>query len=440
MGALANDPILLGVSAIALVLIISALGVPIAVSLTAVAGLGMWLSGGFNYVSVNFETLPFDSIANYSFAVIPMFVLMGAFATEAGIVTDLFTALNRFAERTRGGLYLATTAASAGFAAISGSTVVNAAVFTRMALPEMIEHGYDKRISAGLIAAAGTFAALIPPSLTFVVIGILTGESIGALFIAGIVPGLLTAAAYLVVIPVLVRFRPDWAPAPVGTSTLRERVAGLRTVWPMILLVLIVLGGIYSGLTSPTSAGAVGAAGALIIALALRRISRRQIWQSFKHTAELTSVIFFIVVGGLLFSRFLASSGFVGELISMVTQVGMSGPVFLLAIIVMYFILGMFIDSMSMLVVTLPFVFPIMISFGYNPLWFGVVVTKLMEIAVITPPFGLNLFTVVSASERRISAAEMMVGVLPFVILEIVILAILILLPVLSTWLPSTMY
>ncbi len=434
------EPITMGFAGIAGLILLAGMGVPIAFAITLVGAVGMALVTDVEFVLVTFQSLPYATASEYAFAVIPMFVLMGAIASSAGMIGELYAAVNRWLERVRGGLYIATALASAGFAAISGSTVVNAAMFTRIALPEMLALGYNRGISAGCIAAAGTFAALIPPSLTFVIFGILTGESIGELFIAGIVPGLLTAAFYVVVIPVMLRFRPEWAPRLDLHSTLGEKLRGMTGIWPMLLLVVIVLGGIYTGITPPTAAGALGAVGALLIALGRRKIGAGQIWEAVRQTAELTSVLFIIIIGGLLFSRFLVVSGFVAELTVLVTDSGLTGPAFILVMVAMYLVMGMFIDPLSMLVMTVPFVYPVIKSLGMDPIWFAIVLTKMIEIAVITPPVGLNLFAVISAAGGRVKTGEMFYGVLPFVLMEVVILAILIVFPVLSTWLPDTMH
>jgi tripartite ATP-independent transporter DctM subunit len=434
-----SEPIVMGLVGVVVLVLLTGLGIPIAFAITLVGAVGMLISSDVNYTIVTFQTLPFSTASEYAFAVIPMFVLMGAFAAASGIVGELYAAVNRWLEGARGGLYMATAVASAGFAAISGSTVVNAAMFTRIALPEMLQLGYHRGVSAGCIAAAGTFAALIPPSLTFVVFGILTGESIGALFIAGILPGLLTAAFYLLAIPVMMRIKPEWAPPPSHRSTFAEKMKGMRGIWPMLVLVLIVLGGIYTGITPPTAAGAVGAVGALAISLARRRIGLRAIWDCFKQTAELTSVLFIIIIGGILFSRFLVVSGFITDLTDLVTASGLTAPMFILTIVVMYVIMGMFIDPLSMLVMTVPFIYPVIISFGMDPIWFGVVTVKLIEIAVITPPVGINLFAVVSAADGRVSTADLFFGVLPFVLIECIVLLLLVLFPAISTWLPATM-
>jgi C4-dicarboxylate transporter DctM subunit len=434
-----SDPLIMGAVAIAALLAVAAAGVPIAFSIGLVGAAGMFLTTGATYTVMTFQSLPYAAASEYAFAVIPMFVLMGAIASASGIISELYTAVNRWMEAERGGLFMATAVASAGFAAISGSTVVNAAMFTRIALPEMMQLGYHKGVSAGCIAAAGTFAALIPPSLTFVIFGILTDESIGALFIAGILPGILTAACYVGVIPLLVRLRPDWAPPSVSRFTLREKLTGLKGVWPMLALVFIVLGGLYTGVTPPTAAGALGAVGALFISIVRRRITTSDVWASFKQTAELTAVLFILIIAGLLFSRFLVISGFVTELTDIVINSGLSANMFIVLMVLMYLLLGMFIDPLSMLVMTVPFIFPVVKGYGLDPIWFGVILCKMIEIAVITPPVGLNLFAVVSASEGRVSISDMYFGILPFVVIELVVLLILILFPAISTYLPTTM-
>ena len=434
------EPIAIGFLGIAGLILFAGLGVPIAFSITLVGAVGMAAVTDVEFVLVTFQSLPYATASEYAFAVIPMFVLMGAIASSAGIIGELYTAVNRWLENVRGGLYIATAVASAGFAAISGSTVVNAAMFTRIALPEMLALGYNRGISAGCIAAAGTFAALIPPSLTFVIFGILTGESIGELFIAGIVPGLLTAAFYVVVIPIMLKVRPDWAPQLEVHSTFAQKLRGMTGIWPMLLLVFIVLGGIYTGITPPTAAGALGACGALLIALGRHKIGPGQIWEAVRQTAELTSVLFIIIIGGLLFSRFLVVSGFVADLTVLVTDSGFTPGTFILVMVVMYLVMGMFVDPLSMLVMTVPFVFPVIKSMGMDPIWFAIILTKMIEIAVITPPVGLNLFAVVSAARGQVRTGEMFTGILPFVAMEVVILGILIAFPILSTWLPNTMH
>ena len=434
-----TDPLTLGFVSIGILIVLAALGMPIAFAIGIVGAAGMYIIVGETFVIATIQSLPYAVSSEYSFAVIPMFVLMGAIAAQSGIVSELYTAVSRWTEELRGGILMATTLASAGFAAISGSTIVNAAMFTKIALPEVIKRGYHRGISAGAIAASGTFAALIPPSLTFVVLGIMTEQSIGKLFMAGILPGLLTASCYLVAIPIIGKARPDWIPPAQDRIPFKDKVLGMKAIWPMLVLVFLVLGGIYTGITPPTAAGAVGAAGALAIAVLRRRFSYQKLWNSVRETAQLTSILFVLIIAGLLFSRFLVVSGFVDELTSFVTESGLSLTGFLILMVIMYVILGMFIDPLSMLVMTVPFIYPVVLSYGLDPIWFGVILCKLIEIGVITPPVGLNLFAVVSAAGGKVKIGEVYVGVLPFILIEIIVLAILMLYPQISTFLPSQM-
>lgn len=428
-----------GLVGIACLLSLTALGVPVGIAIAAVGIVGMATTGGLDFMLATLTTLPYQTTSHYNFVVIPMFVLMGSIASSAGIVSEVYAAAYRWTAGIRGGLFTATTLASAGFAAVSGSTVVNAAVFTRIALPEMIKFGYDRGVGGGCIAAAGTFAALIPPSLSFVIYGILTGESIGRLLMAGVLPGLLTVAGYLVVIPVMVRLRPHWAPPPVERFSFGEKLASLRGVWPMMLLITLVLGGIYGGFMPPSAAGAVGAAGALVIAFAKRKLPFGTLTSSLRETALLTGSLFIIIIGGLIFTRFLTISGFIAAANAFVVAADFTPLQFMIALTVFYFILGMFIDPISMLAMTIPFIYPIAMTLGLDAIWLGVITVKMIEIAVITPPVGINLFAVVAASDGKLRTSEVFRGILPFVVIELFILVLLIAFPAVSTWLPTTM-
>jgi len=428
-----------GLLAFAVLLGLIALRVPIGFALGAIGSIGLWWTGGPELTLSVLKSLPYGVASEYAFVVIPMFILMGALTATAGITTDLYTALYKWLSGIRGSLYIVTTLASAGFAAISGSTVVNAVVFTRVALPEMIRLNYHRGFGAGCIAAAGTFAALIPPSIAMVVIAIVTDESIGELLIAGIVPGLVTVAIYVVGILVFVRVRPSIAGDTTARFSLEERLASLKTVWPLVLLSAIVLGGIYTGTMFPSSAGAVGAIGALAIALALRRLTRAGFWEALCSTAATTGVLMAIIVGGLIFSRMLVISGFIAEFAGAIIAFGVEPWMFLAGIVVIYLVLGMFVDSLSMVIVTLPFLYPVAVQLGIDTVWFAVVIVKLIELSTITPPVGLNLYAILSAAGKQVDARDVFLGVLPFVALEIVALAVILSFPALSTWLPNRM-
>ena len=433
------DPILAGGIAIAALLFLVAIRVPVAFAMLGVGFAGLCFLRTPLFALIQLQTVPYALVASYTFVVVPMFVLMGSIAAESGLIKDLYHAADLWLERLKGSLYYATVVGSTLFAAISGSTIVNSAMFTRVALPEMIKFKYHRGFSAGCIAGVGTLAALIPPSLSFVIYGILTEQSIGQLLIAGVIPGVLTAVMFILVIKVTLWIRPNWAPQPVARHSFRERFRSLGAIWPVTILILLVLGGIYTGVLPPSAAGAVGAVGALIISLLRRSISAPGLRQSLEATISMTTVIFIILIGGMLFSRFLLASGFVNEMNMLVSDNAVSTFLFMASLVVVYFVLGMFVDPMSMMVMTLPVFFPISQALDIDPIWFGVIVIKLVEIAVITPPVGMNLFAVVSGAEGKVKTSEVFVGVLPFLVAELLALSVLFLFPSLATFLPEQM-
>lgn len=428
-----------GGMAFVVLLAMLAIGVPVGFALAGVAAAGLYLSVGTTFMLTTFKVTPYTLASDYTFVVVPMFVLMGAIAGRAGIIGDLYAAAQAMLSRVRGGLFMATIMAQAGFAAASGSTVVASGVFTRMALPEMLRFRYDPGVSAGCIAAAGTLAGLIPPSIAMVLYALLTGEPVGALLIAGILPGLLTAGGYMLGIRIWLQFRPDWAPPMTEHVSWSARFSALGRVWSVLLLMFLVMGGIYSGQFPPSAAGAVGAAGALLIALSMRRIDSRQLWSALVESARITAMIFIIVIGGLIFSRFLLISGFIGDLRVLIqsTELGIAG--FMVMTVALFLLLGMFLDSVSLLVIALPFLYPISQTLGIDAIWFAVIVVKLIEIAAISPPVGLNLYAVLAAADKMVTSRDLFKGVLPFIAIEMVILALLLLFPWIATILPETM-
>jgi tripartite ATP-independent transporter DctM subunit len=416
-----------------------ALGIPVAYAIGTVAILGILYAVGPVFLLSTIQSLPYAFASDYNFVVVPLFVLMGALASRAGIISDLYQAAFQLTSRVRGSLMMATVMAQAMFAAISGSTTVAANIFTRMALPEMTRYGYNKGVSAGCVAAAGTLAGLIPPSIAMVLYAILTGEPVGKLLIAGILPGVLTAVGYIVGIKVMLMVRPEWAPLITERFTLKQKFKALTNTWTVVLLIGLVLGGIYAGAFPPSAAGAVGAAGVLVIALSTRRLPKGALWESLIESARVSAVLFLIVMAGLMFSRFLLISGFIGDLKTFVTAVELTAPMFIAMVIVLFLILGCFVDSVSLMVITLPFLYPISKALGIDGIWFGVLVIKLIEIAAITPPVGLNLFAVMSAAKGQLQSRELFMGVIPFLIMEAFILALMIAFPSIATLLPTLM-
>lgn len=433
------DPVTAGLTLIGAMLLLVALGVPVAIAMGAAAAGGMWYFGGASLMLANMETLPYSISSQYAFVVVPMFILMGALTASAGMTKELYDAAYRWTSGVRGSLYYATTLASAGFAAINGATIVSALVFTRIALPEMLRLGYNKGLSAGCICAAGTFAALIPPSVPIIIYALLSGESVGQVLMAGIVPGLLTVAVYMVGLWIFLRFRPDLAPKHTERFSMRQRMDSLKPLWAVIALFLLVMGGIYAGLMFPSAAGAVGAIGALLIGVARRRLGTGEIADALRQTAISTAVLFLIIVAGLLFSRSLLVTGFITGLTAQIRELSIQPWVFISLVIVLYIILGMFVDTISMMVMTIPFLFPIAKEIGIDPIWFGIIIVKLVEIGAITPPVGLNLYAVLTAAEGRVTSRVLFKGVIPFIGFEAVALGLIWGFPEISLWLPRTM-
>ena len=433
------DPGTTGVIVLAVLVFLLAAGVHIGISLGLGGLLGIYLTIGPNAAWAQLATTPFSKTNNFDLAVIPLFILMGALATQAGLTTDLYKAAHHWLGRMTGGLAMATTMASAAFGAACGSTIVNAAVFTKMAMPEMTRFGYDKRLSAGCIAASGTLASLIPPSILMLIYAVITEQSTGKLLIAGLVPGLLSAAMYILGIWLWVKRRPEIAPKVEFQISRREKWRSLRGVWGITFLFVLVIGGIYTGWFVPTLAGAVGAFGAFLIVAGKRRLTPATLIDTFKDAGITTSTIFIIVIGGELLARFLTYTGLVSEISAWLLALGLPPLVYLLAFALLYLVLGMMIEPIAIMVMTLPVMFPIMTGVGYDPIWLGVISIKLAEISLMTPPVGLNVYVVRSASPVPLRLEQVFAGVMPFLAMDLITLTLLIAFPSIVTFLPNLM-
>ena len=416
-----------------------ALGAHIGVALGLSGFLGIYLTVGPDAAFAQLSAVPFGTTNSFALAVIPLFILMGSFATVAAITTDLFRAAYVWLGGLRGGLAMATVMSSAAFGAASGSTIVNAAVFTRMAMPEMTRFGYHVGLSAGCIAAAGTLAAMIPPSILMVIYAVITEQSIGKLLIAGIVPGVLTALIYCGGIYAIARWRPDIAPRAKLSFTWGERWRSLYGVSGIMILFVVVVGGIYGGYFPATYAGAVGAFGAFIIALVKRRLGLGSLLEVLKEAAVTTSVIFIIVVGGILFARVLTYSGLVTTISTALLTIGTGKYIYLLGFMLLFTVLGCFLEPIAIMVMTLPIMFPVMTAAGFDPIWLGVIAVKLAEIGVLTPPVGLNVFVVKSASPVPVTLGQAFAGVAPFIVLDFLSLGLYVAFPEVLLWLPNLM-
>ena len=433
------DPATAGIIVAILLFFLLAAGVHIGVGLGLSGFVGILITINERAALAQLATVPFSTTNSFTLAVIPLFILMGALATQAGLTTDLYKAAYNWMGKISGGLAMATTLASAAFGAACGSTIVNAAVFTKMAMPEMTKFGYDKRISAGCIAASGTLASLIPPSILMIIYAVITEQSVARLLVAGLVPGLMSAAIYMFGIYLVAKARPDLCPIPDVTITRREKWESLKGVWGISFLFVLVIGGIYLGFFVPTYAGAVGAFGAFLIVAAKGKLNGKMLVETFKDAGITTSTIFIIVIGGIIFARFLTYTGLVSDISDWMLALELSPFMYLVGFAVLYLILGMLIDPIAIMVMTLPVMFPILTSVGYDPIWLGVIAIKLAEISLITPPVGLNVYVVRSASPVPLRLEEVFAGVTPFLMMDFVTLGLLIAFPSIVLALPNLM-
>jgi tripartite ATP-independent transporter DctM subunit len=377
------------------------------------------------------------TVTDYSFGVIPMFLLMGAFVSVSGISRELFRAGNTIVGHWKGGLGIATICACGGFAAISGSSVATAATFSAVAYPEMRRYKYPESFATGVIAVGGTLGAMLPPSTVLAVYGIITQQDIGKLFIAGIVPGLLAIVMHIVTIAIIGVVRPGFLPAG-PRSSWKERFIAFRDVWSPLLLFLFVIGGLYGGFFIPTEAGAVGAVGAFIIGVARGKLNKDGILQSLLQATRTAAAVFTVLIGALCFGYFLTITQTPQAVTAFLTELGL-GPYGVLALILlMYLVLGCLMDAMAMIILTVPIIFPVISHLGFDPIWFGVIIVMTVELGLIHPPVGMNVF-VIKSVVKDVSFATIFKGVIPFVATDLVRLVILIAFPLLATWLPEHM-
>jgi C4-dicarboxylate transporter DctM subunit len=413
-----------------------ALRVPIAIAMGAVGlvGIGLMRSWPAALASTTTEIL---DIAKYTLSVVPLFILMGNFVTKAGLSRELFQAAYAFIGHRRAGLALSTIAACAGFGAICGSSLATAATMARVAMPEMRRFGYADSFAAGAIAAGGTLGILIPPSVILVIYGIMTEQSIGALFAAGIVPGILATLLYMGAAALVTRRNPALGPPGERTSW-PDRMRALRNIWGVLVLFGIVIGGMYGGLFTPTEAAGVGAMGGFLFALARRALTWRTFVEVLRDSASTTAMLFVILIGATVFASFINFTTMPSDLKAFVTGLGVSPVVVVIAICAIYVVLGCAMEALSMILLTVPIFYPVVVALGYDPIWFGVLVVCVVEIGLITPPVGMNVFVLRSVLPE-VPTNTMWRGVMPFVAADIVRIGVLIAFPLITLWLPRTL-
>ena len=432
------DPVIAGVIGTVLVFLLLFLGMPIAFALMLVG------FAGVSYLASIEAALPiaartvYEVSAYYPYTVIPLFIVMGGFAGSSGMTKDLYSTFDKWFRKLPGGLGIATIGACAGFAAVSGSSVATAATMGTVALPEMKRFNYHPRLATGSIAAGGTLGFLIPPSIGFIVYGMLTEQSIGKLLVAGMIPGLVLAAAYMVIVVVWVKLNPSIAPASPEAVSWREKFSSLLGVWEPMAIFLLVMGGIYAGFFTPTEAGAIGATVLFLVAIIKRKLNRQNLVEALLEAVRISVMVLFLVAGANVFSYFLALSTIPMKVATWAANLEVSPYLIHTIIVIIYLFLGCFLDAISMMVLTMPVIFPVILALGFHPIWFGVIAVLMMEAGLITPPMGLNIFTVAGVAKDT-PVETIFRGVAPFLFSIFAVVILITVFPKLALFLPNMM-
>ncbi|MBW2016983.1 MAG: TRAP transporter large permease [Deltaproteobacteria bacterium] len=431
------SPVVVGVVGIILLLVLISMRMQIGLSMALVGflGFGILVSMKPGFTLLGME--PFKIGASYGLTVIPLFILMGQFANYSNMGTEIYQTVYRWVGFLPGGLAMATIGACGGFAAISGSSLASAATMGMVALPEMKRFKYDDALATGCIAAGGTLGILIPPSTVMIIYGILTEQSIGTLFIAGVLPGILLIGLFIFSIFLLTRWKPDLAP-PGPKFSMREKIHSLKDTWSILCLFLLVIGGLYAGWFTPTEAAGVGAFGAFLITILKGRLNWESLKGSLAQTTLTTAMVFLILIGAHIFGYFLTVSQIPDQLSGLVVGAGLNRYVVLALLVLAYIILGCFMEGLAIMVLTIPIVYPMIITMGFDPIWFGVIITLVMEMSLITPPVGINVF-IISGITKEVPMETIFKGVIPFWFSMLVCIILLCAFPGIALWLPTTM-
>jgi tripartite ATP-independent transporter DctM subunit len=412
--------------------------VPVGVALVLVGVSGYAAIDGWRKALSMLAAVPFELASAYSLSVVPLFILMGAVATRAGMSRELFAAANAAFSGLRGALAHATIGACAAFGAICGSSIATAATFSRVAIPEMRRHGYRDALAAGAVASAGTLGILIPPSVILAIYSLVAEQSLARLFAAALLPGLLLAVLYIIVVAVIARVRPDWTPLEPGMP-LAARLSAALGMWKLAVLFFLAVVGIYLGWYSPTEAAALSAFAAIIIGFATRSLSVRALLDAFLETVHSSAMLFFIIVGAFIFSRFVVLARLPDEVVAWTQQLGLAPLAVVAAVVLLYFLLGTFLEEVSTILITVPVILPLMLSLGYDGVWFGIFVTVMATMGLISPPVGLTVF-VIQAQNPDIPVARIYQGTLPFLAADFLLVGLLVGFPALALWLPARIW
>lgn len=413
------------------------LGVPIAFAMAVTGAVGLWLLEGAGPAMAHTLLIPWAEGRSFVFVTIPLFILMGQLVFRTGLASDLYDGVRTWIGKVPGGMAITSVVACGAFGAVTGSSIATVATMGAIVMPEMRRYKYHPRLATGALAASGTLGILIPPSLIFIFYGVMTETSIGALFIAGIVPGVVTILMFSGIILVRCMISPSLGPPGPG-ATWSERWSSTARLFPILTLALLVIGGIYGGVFTPTEAAGVGCAGVLVMAAAMRRLTTKAMSLALEETALITAMIFAIIVGGYLVARFLAVTGITESMVAGLVAMDLGRIPFLILLVLLYLVLGAMVDVFGMLVLTIPFVMPVVRELGIDPVWFGVFAVMMAELALVTPPVGANVF-VIRRIAPEVPMSEIFIGVFPFVLGELVIIGLVIAFPQIALWLPNQM-
>ena len=431
-------PSLIGASGVLILFALLFLRVPVWIALVLVGFFGNVIVLGWPGAFALAGTVPFDVASSYTLSVVPLFILMGEVASESKLSGELFQAARVILSGFRGGLAVATLSASALFGAVSGSSLANAATMTRMALPELRKAGYDDGLATGCIAAGGSTDILIPPSIILVIYAAIAELSVPKLLAAGLIPGLVLTGLYIAVALAMVHIRPDYAPDSENHS-LRERIAALREPWQFVALFVVTIGGIYAGVFSPTEAASIGAFGAILLGMLGRRMTMGDLLRAIESSVVVSGLLFVIIMGANLFSSFMVQTHLPELLLEGARAFNLSGLTVLVLIILGYIVLGCFLEGIGMVLITVPVFQPIITKFGYDPIWFAIIVVVMVEVGLIHPPVGMNLF-VIQAQAPDVKITSIYRGIIPFLIAPLILIVLLFLFPGLALWLPKVLY
>lgn len=418
------------------VTVLIALRVPVAIAMGVVGALGYGLVSGWSSLGFVLGRAPFESVFPISLTVVPLFVMMGVFSAYGGLSSSLYRLVSALLGHLKGGLAMATVGACAVFGAVCGSAIATAATMGRVAMPEMRRAGYDDRLASATIAAGGTLGVMIPPSILFVLYGLMTEQPIGKLFAAGVLPGIAGTLLYMAAIRYTTWRHPAQGPSAPRAGAAARRKA-LLEVWPVVLLFAVVLGGMYVGFFSPTEAAGVGAFGAIAISFLLGRMERKGFFAAVRETALTTGMIFMILIGAGIFNYFIDSTGLTDKLIGAVKATGFAPWTVMFLLMAMYFVLGALMDELAMMLLTVGPVFKLIVALGFDPIWFGVMLVTVCEIGMILPPVGINLFVIQNVA--GLPLLTIVRGIAPFVAADTVRLLLIATVPALATWLPGRM-